>query len=118
MQSYQKLLTNTMTKTDRLEKLQRKISSFTTLRNWEQFHTPKNLAMALSVECAELVEIFQWMSPERSACPDQKTRQHIAEEIGDIMIYLSMIASSFNIDPIDAAGSKLALNEKKYPAAG
>ena len=107
-----------MTKTDRLEKLQREISSFTTLRNWKQFHTPKNLAMALSVECAELLEVFQWMSPEKSAEPDQQTRQHIAEEIGDIMIYLSMISASFAIDPIEAARSKLELNAKKYPAPG
>lgn len=118
MQSYQKLLTNTMTKTDRLEILQREINSFTKARKWEQFHTPKNLAMALNVECAELLEIFQWMSPGQSREPDQDTRQHIAEEIGDIMIYLSMIASSFDIDPIEAARNKLVLNEKKYPGPG
>jgi len=104
-----------MTKTECLEKLQDEISSFTKLRQWEEFHTPKNLAMALSVECAELLEIFQWMTPEASSQPDPDTRQHISEEIGDIMIYLSMISSSFDIDPIEAARSKLKLNEKKYP---
>jgi len=71
--------------------------------------------MALSVECSELLEIFQWMSPDQSSQPDQDTLQHISEEIGDIMIYLSMLASSFNLDPIEAATKKLILNEKKYP---
>lgn len=104
-----------MTKTGRLEKLQQQISSFAKRRHWEEFHTPKNLAMALSVESSELLEIFQWMTPDQSSQPDQDTLQHISEEIGDIMIYLSMLASSFNLDPIEAATNKLILNEKKYP---
>lgn len=104
-----------MTKTDRFKKLLHKITVFAERRRWTPFHTPKNLSMALSVECAELVEIFQWMSPEESTQPDKETLQHIEEEIGDIMIYLGMIGASFNIDPIEAATNKLALNETKYP---
>lgn len=104
-----------MTKTDRLQKLQQEISLFAVKRQWEPFHTPKNLAMALSVECSELLEIFQWMTPEQSMRPDEDTHSHISEEIGDIMIYLTMISSAFNIDPIQAAQDKLILNERKYP---
>jgi NTP pyrophosphatase (non-canonical NTP hydrolase) len=114
-QSYQKHWTNTMTKTDTLEKLEQKITDFRDKRNWRQFHTPKNLAMALSVECAELVEIFQWMTPEQSARPDEPTSAHIRQEIGDIMIYLSLISSSFDIDPLEAALEKMELNESRYP---
>jgi NTP pyrophosphatase (non-canonical NTP hydrolase) len=104
-----------MTKTDELEKLQQKIEDFRDKRNWRQFHTPKNLAMALSVECAELVEIFQWMTPEQSALPDEATSAHIRQEIGDIMIYLSLISSSFGLDPLEAALEKMELNESRHP---
>ena len=104
-----------MTKTDRVQNLQNKLDLFARERNWKQYHTPKNLAMALAVECSELLEIFQWQTPEQSMQPGDKTREHIREEIGDIMIYLTMIAASFEIDPIDAAIDKLALNRRKYP---
>jgi NTP pyrophosphatase (non-canonical NTP hydrolase) len=106
-----------MTKTGRMQKLLEDIKLFTKNRQWHEYHTPKNLAMALSVECSELVEIFQWMTPEQSAQPDEQIRKHIGEEIGDIMIYLSMIGSAFEIDPIKAAEEKLRLNEQKYPAS-
>ena len=104
-----------MTKTDRMQNLQEAITRFARERNWEQYHTPKNLTMALSVECSELLEIFQWMTPDQSACPDEQTRDHIMEEIGDIMIYLTMTAQSFGFDPIQAATDKLCANQKKYP---
>ena len=105
-----------MTKTDRYKKLHQKIAQFAARRQWEPFHTPKNLSMALSVECAELLEIFQWMTPAQSCELDLETRNHVQEEIGDIMIYLSMVAATCDIDPIEAAEAKLALNEMKYPA--
>lgn len=105
-----------MTKTATLENLLNRIEEFRAERNWQQFHSPKNLAMALSVECAELLEIFQWMTPSQSFEPDRDTRSHIEEEIGDVMIYLSLLASIFGIDPIEAALRKMAANEKKYPA--
>lgn len=71
--------------------------------------------MALSVECSELLEIFQWMTAEQSQDPDAKTRAHIHEEIGDIMIYLTMVCSKLGIDPVDAARSKLEENKVRYP---
>lgn len=104
-----------MTKTGRIQNLQNNVKIFAQERNWEQYHTPKNLAMALTVECSELLEIFQWHTPEQSIDPDDRTREHIREEIGDIMIYLTMIAASFDLDPVDAAIDKLALNRRKYP---
>lgn len=104
-----------MTKTDPMKKLQTKLTEFVRERNWEQFHSPKNLVMALSVETAELVEIFQWMEGQESQTVDTATREHIEEEVGDIMIYLTMLASKFNLDPLEAAHKKMALNADKYP---
>jgi dCTP diphosphatase len=106
-----------MTKTSRVQKLQQALLLFSKERDWEKFHTPKNLAMALSVECSELVEIFQWMTAEQSYHPDAGTSVHIREEIGDIMIYLCMISSKLDIDPVEAAISKLAENENRYPSS-
>ncbi len=108
--------TNTMTKTAALENLLSRIEEFRVQRDWQHFHSPKNLAMALSVECAELLEIFQWMTPSQSFAPDPDTRSHIEEEIGDVMIYLSLLASTFGIDPIESALEKMNANERKYPA--
>ncbi|MEN8188957.1 MAG: nucleotide pyrophosphohydrolase [Thermodesulfobacteriota bacterium] len=99
-----------------MKKLEKKISYFVQERNWEQFHSPKNLAMALSVEVAELVEIFQWMEGPKSHQLDEKTLAHLEEEIGDIMIYLSTLAMKFGLDPLSAAHKKMVLNAKKYPA--
>ena len=104
-----------MTKNAQLEKLQKEITEFARVRNWEQYHTPKNLAMALSVEIAELLEIFQWSTPLESSTPDESTLTHIHEEIGDVMIYLSMLAAAFGINPLDAALAKLQKNKDKYP---
>jgi NTP pyrophosphatase (non-canonical NTP hydrolase) len=104
-----------MTNTDRYKKLQQKIAHFAAERQWEPFHTPKNLCMALSVECAELLEIFQWLTPEQSRDLDSASRAHVKEEIGDVMIYLSMVGAAFDIDVLEAASDKLSLNEQKYP---
>jgi len=104
-----------MTQTDKLENLLDHIERFRKERNWQQFHTPKNLAMALSVECAELLEIFQWMTPEQSLDPERAIRAHVEEEIGDVMIYLCLLASTLGIDPSAAALKKMKVNEKKYP---
>ena len=114
--TYQNLPTNTTTKTTIMKKLQTKLTQFVRERNWEQFHSPKNLAMALSVEAAELVEIFQWMEGPESRTVDAATREHIEQEVGDVMIYLTMLASKFDLDPIEAAHKKMVLNAKKYPA--
>ncbi len=99
-----------------MKQLQTEIKEFIGKRDWQQYHSPKNLAMALSVETAELVEIFQWLTPEQSQNVSPKTLEHIEEEIGDIMIYLTTIAAAYNLDPLSAARKKLVKNEKKYPA--
>ena len=98
-----------------MEKLQQGISEFIEKHNWAQYHTPKNLAMALNVEAAELLEIFQWMTAEESCRIDEKTLVHVEEEIGDIMIYLTTLATSLGLDPLSAAQKKLQKNELKYP---
>jgi len=104
-----------MTKKKSLKKLRTNLAEFVTARNWEQFHSPKNLAMALSVEAAELMEIFQWMKSGESRTVNTATREHIEEEIGDVMIYLTMLADKFDLDPIEAAHKKMVLNAVKYP---
>ncbi len=98
-----------------MKKLQTKIEDFIQRRDWQQFHSPKNLAMALSVETAELLEIFQWMETEESHHVDAATHVHIEEEIGDIMIYLTTLAGKFGINPLIAAHRKIAINEEKFP---
>jgi len=98
-----------------MEKLQTALRQFAADRDWQQFHTPKNLCMALSVETAELTEIFQWRKGENSREVNDATRQHVAEEIGDVMIYLSMLADKFDLNPLDCAKEKMKLNAIKYP---
>lgn len=98
-----------------MEKLRNALRSFADARKWQRYHTPKNLAMALSVEAAELTEIFQWMEGEESRNVDETTRKHIGEEVGDVMIYLTMLADKFDLDPLDCAKEKMKLNSLKYP---
>ena len=102
---------------DSLDDLNAQLLSFARERDWEQFHSPKNLAMALSVEVAEIVELFQWLTEEQSASLGAEKRAELREEIGDVMIYLANLADKFDIDPIDAARDKLEKNKKKYPAS-
>lgn len=99
-----------------MEKLQQEISDFVDNRNWRQFHSPKNLAMALTVEAAELLEIFQWMTEKESHHLDSETRDHVEEEIGDVMIYLTTLAATLGLDPLTAAKKKIKANARKYPA--
>lgn len=98
-----------------MQKLIENIRNFARDRDWEQFHSPKNLAMALSVEVAEIVEYFQWLTQEQSKRLDPEKREKIREEIGDVMIYLAQLADCLGIDPVLAAEEKLRINEKKYP---
>ena len=100
-----------------MEDLKQQLRKFAKDRDWEQFHSPKNLAMAASVEVSEIVEIFQWMTEEESRRLKGKTLQNLEEEIGDVMNYLVALADKYGIDPIEAAKKKLAKNEKKYPAS-
>lgn len=98
-----------------MKKLQKEIKAFVAARDWSQYHSPKNLAMALSVETAELVEIFQWISPQESHELQGKELIHLEEEIGDIMIYLTTLAAVYDLDPITAAKKKMIKNAEKYP---
>lgn len=96
--------------------LQSELREFAKERDWEQFHSPKNLAMALSVEVAELLEIFQWMSEEDSKTLSKESNDSVAEEIADVQIYLARIADILDIDIGEAVEKKLQVNREKYPA--
>jgi NTP pyrophosphatase (non-canonical NTP hydrolase) len=89
---------------------------FAAERDWEQFHSPKNLAMALSVEVAEIVEVFQWLTEDQSRKLDGEKLDKVKEEIADVMIFLTNLADKLGIDPLDAAKEKIEKNRKKYPA--
>jgi len=88
---------------------------FAAARDWQQFHTPKNLAMALSVEAAELLEHFQWLTTEQSMRLDAKTKTAVGEEIADVLLYLTRLADVLDIDPLAAAKRKMVINARKYP---
>jgi NTP pyrophosphatase (non-canonical NTP hydrolase) len=91
------------------------IRKFNLERDWEQFHSPKNLAMALSVEAGEIVEIFQWVTQDQSRNLDPEKLEHVKEEIADVMIFLVNLADKLGIDPIEAAKEKLEKNRENYP---
>jgi NTP pyrophosphatase (non-canonical NTP hydrolase) len=99
-----------------LERLRDALRDFASERDWEQFHSPKNLAMALSVEVAELVEHFQWQTEEQSARPAPEVLAAVREETADVLLYLVRLADRLDIDLVAAADDKLALNARKYPA--
>ncbi len=92
------------------------LRKFADERNWEQFHSPKNLAMALSVEVAELTEHFQWLTEAQSLSLNEQQREEVSLEMADVLIYLVRMADRLNIDLLDAARQKVVLNAKKYPA--
>jgi NTP pyrophosphatase (non-canonical NTP hydrolase) len=95
--------------------LQASLRAFASEREWDQFHSPKNLAAALSVEAAELLEHFQWLTEDQSrSVPDDK-RDAIAEEIADVLLYLLQLADKLGIDPVQAAQKKMQANRIKYP---
>ena len=98
-----------------LDTLRLKLREFASERDWEQFHTPKNLAMALSVEASEIVEHFQWLTAEKSQELDKETREKVSEEIGDVINYVVRLADILGIDPLDAAIQKIESNARKYP---
>lgn len=98
-----------------LEELRSRIREFAYARQWENYHTPKNLSMALIVEAAELVERFQWLSPEESAKLDPERLEQVRQEIADVLIYLTRLADLLGIDMLDAAAHKLEINARKYP---
>jgi NTP pyrophosphatase (non-canonical NTP hydrolase) len=99
-----------------LKDLRTAIGKFISERDWEQYHSPKNLAMALSVEASEIVEHFQWLTEEESRNLPPEKLAEISEEIGDVMIYLTELADKLGVDPVEAAKAKVAINGQKYPA--
>ncbi len=101
---------------DSLEILRNKIRQFATERDWDRFHSPKNLSMALIAEAAELIEHFQWMSEEQSRTLSQDKLDEIELEIADIQIYLLRLADKLSVDVMAAVERKLEINARKYPA--
>ncbi|MFD4634476.1 nucleotide pyrophosphohydrolase [Streptomyces sp. NPDC058284] len=98
--------------------LQRRLAEFAAARDWEQYHTPKNLAAALSVEASELVEIFQWLTPEESArvMEDPGTAPRVADEVADVLAYLLQFCEVLGIDALAALAAKIERNERRFPA--
>ena len=101
---------------DPLRQLAERLRVFAAERDWEQFHSPKNLAMALSVEVAEITEHFQWLTEQQSHELDAAKRAEVEQELADALIYLVRLADQLEIDLLAAAARKLAVNEAKYPA--
>lgn len=108
---------NTMTHpTHDLILLRDKLRAFAAERDWEQFHTPKNLSMALMVEAAELLEHFQWLTASESDNLSSASKSEVAEELADVLLYLVRLSDTLKIDLLDAALRKLDKNAQKYPA--
>lgn len=99
-----------------MKELIQELRNFAEERDWNQFHSPKNLSIALTVETAELLEEFQWLTEEQSRKLDQDRLNRIKDEIGDVMIYLILLSDHLSIDPISAAFEKIEKNREKYPA--
>jgi len=99
-----------------LDHLKTRLREFAVVRDWEQFHSPKNLAMALIVEAAELVEHFQWLTEEQSAALPPDKLAEVEQELADIQIYLIRLSDRLNIDLEQAVNAKIELNERRYPA--
>lgn len=102
---------------DRLVELQRRLREFAAQRDWEQYHTPKNLVMALAGEVGELVDLFQWLTPEESveALSDPTRGPAVRSEIADVVIYLARLADVLGVDLFAAADEKLVTNSKRFP---
>lgn len=94
------------------------LRAFCAERDWPRYHTPKNLAMALVVEAAELVEQFQWLTAEESQSLSAERREAVGDEIADVLIYLTELADVLDIDLLAAARQKIAKNARKYPVGG
>jgi dCTP diphosphatase len=99
-----------------INQIKLRLRQFAEEREWDQFHSPKNLSMALIVEAAELVEHFQWLTEEQSRSLEKKHLDKVKEELADIQIYLIRIADKLNIDLLDSVKHKIEANAKKYPS--
>jgi len=98
-----------------LAELSRRLAAFADARDWDQFHNPKNLAMALAGETGELIEHFQWLTFEEAANPPPETREAVALEAADVLLFLLRLCDKLGIDLAEAAERKLAINARKYP---
>lgn len=98
-----------------MDELIESIRKFAKERDWEKFHSPKNLAMALSVEASEILEHFQWLTQEESRNLSPEKLAEVKDEIGDVLVYLLNLADKLGVDPIKAASDKMVKNAGKYP---
>lgn len=98
-----------------LDKVKLRLREFAEARDWDQFHSPKNLSMALSAEVAEIVEHFQWLTEEQSKSLSPEKLSEVGEELADTLIYLVRLADKLDIDLLSVANSKIEINEQKYP---
>ena len=98
-----------------IQHIQQLVREFAADRDWDQFHSPKNLAMALSVEVAEIVEHFQWLTEEQSRSLAEDKRNAIAKELADTFIYLVRLSDKLDVDLLQAADMKIAANARAYP---
>ena len=99
-----------------LEDLRDRLREFTAARDWQQFHSPKNLAMALSAEAGELLEVFQWLTEAQSRALSPEAKAAASDEIADVLLYLVRLADTLGLDPLVEARRKLADNERRDPA--
>ncbi|MFD4372209.1 nucleotide pyrophosphohydrolase [Streptomyces sp. NPDC058486] len=97
--------------------LQRRLAAFAAARDWQPYHTPKNLAAALSVEAAELLEIFQWLTPEQAdkVMEDPDSAHRVADEVADVLAYLLQFCQVLGVDPLAALAAKIDRNELRFP---
>lgn len=101
---------------DSLAQLRERLRQFAAERDWAQFHNPKNLAASVAIEAAEILEHFQWLTPEQSAELPPAQRVAVGHEIADVLLYLVRLADMLDIDPVEAAYEKIVINARKYPA--
>ncbi|MDX6345439.1 MAG: hypothetical protein QOF84_229 [Streptomyces sp.] len=106
--------------TEDLYALQRRLTAFAAARRWQPYHTPKNLAAALSVEASELLEIFQWLTPEEAAAvmADDGKAHRVKDEVADVLAYLLQFCDVLGIDPLEALSAKIDRNELRFPVSG
>ncbi|MFF3115334.1 nucleotide pyrophosphohydrolase [Kitasatospora sp. NPDC057904] len=103
-----------------LESLRQRLVDFAAVRKWEPFHTPKNLAAALTVEAGELLEIFQWLTPEQAAAvmSDPQRAHRVRDEVADVLAYLVQFCTAVGVDPLEALAAKIERNEERFPVPG
>ena len=98
-----------------LDEIKEKLRQFALARDWDQFHSPKNLSMALAGEVGELLELFQWLTEEQSKNLTREQRKAVEEEVADVFLYLLRLADRLGVDLLEAAKNKITINEQKYP---